>query len=496
MKKTWHWKEVNKLEFLSIDIGTSSGKAFIISYDGKKIDTKKILRFPNIPVEINGFTYWNILELYQNILTSIKVALEKYNIFSVGIDTWGVDFGLLDENGFLVGLPLHYRNSFKWNAMERVLKDIGKKWIFDRSPTQFQPFNTLYQLIGMKDMGFKAIDISKTLLGIPSLFVYFLTGKKFMEFTFATTTQIFNPSLNDWDPEIVEKLNIPQILPKIVKPATIVDEVKLFGKRTKVVFPATHDTGSAFACVSERDSMIISTGTWFLEGILVEKAFKNEEVMKYNFANEGCLNGKYRLLSNVTGMWLIENLRSKWDGMPYKSFIEMAMDSKPFAGFIDVDSKELQNTNDMEEAILSESMKFSNKQIKSRGEISRTIFEGIALKTRWIKERLESASHTKMKKIRMLGGATRNEMICQFIANSTGLPVEAGPIEATAIGNGLAQIVASGELSLDNISNLVERSFEIKRYEPHDVNLWNHAYEEFSVLMEKAKEHNREGRKK
>ena len=482
-KNTLHQREVDNLNFLSIDIGASNGKAFIISYDGKKIKVEEILRFPNVPIEINGFTYWNILEIYRNVLASIKMAVEKYDAVSVGIDTWGVDFGLLDESGFLIGFPLHYRNAFKWDAMEKTLDQVGKEWIFERCPTQFQPFNTLYQIIGMKERGFKAVDIAKTLLGIPSLLVYFLTGKKFMEFTFATTTQIYNPILNDWAPDIIERLNIPKILPKIVKPATIVDEVKLFGKRIKVVFPATHDTGSAFACVNNKNSMIISTGTWFLDGILVEEPVKNRKVMEFNFANEGCVDGKYRLLSNSTGMWIIEKLRSKWNGMPYQKFIEMAKKAKPFSGMIDVDSDELQSTDDMEKSISKESMRFAKKPLESKGEIVRTAFEGIAFKTRLVKERLEEVANVKLGKIRMLGGATRNELVCQFVSNATDLPVEAGPAEATAIGNGLAQIVASGELSFDELSNVIERSFEIKHYEPREGALWKSAYEEFMEFM-------------
>ncbi len=464
------------MNFLSIDIGASNGKAFIISHDGEKIKVKEILRFPNIPIEINGFTYWNILEIYRNVLASIKIAVEKYDAVSVGIDTWGVDFGLLDESGFLVGFPLHYRNAFKWDAMEKTLDLVGKEWIFERCPTQFQPFNTLYQIVGMRDKGFKAVDFAKTLLGVPSLLVYFLTGKKFMEFTFATTTQIYNPILNDWDPDITERLNIPKILPKIVKPATIVDDIKLFGKRIKVVFPATHDTGSAFACVNERDSLIISTGTWFLDGILVEEPVKNRKVMEFNFANEGCVDGKYRLLSNSTGMWIVEGLRSKWENMAYRDLIEMAKKAKPFSGMIDVDSDELQSTDDMEESISKGSMRFSGKPLESKGEIVRTAFEGIAFKTRLVKERLEEVANVKLRKVRMLGGATRNELVCQFVSNATNLPVEAGPIEATAIGNGLAQMVACGELSFNELPEIVERSFEIKRYEPENADEWEVAY--------------------
>jgi len=452
------------LNFLSIDIGASGGKAFVLSYTRNKIKIEEVYRFSNVPVEINGIAYWNILNLYKDVLEAIKISVEKWDIDSLGIDTWGVDFGLLDKNGFLLGFPLHYRNAYKWNAMEYVLNKVERSWIFERSPTQFQPFNTIYQIVEMKNLGMSSIDCADTLVGIPSLFVYFLTGQKAIEFTFATTTQLYNPSLKNWDPEIARALNLPDIFPQIVNPSTIADEVKLFGKKLKVIFPPTHDTGSAFACVDDKDAMIISAGTWFLEGILSKEPVKNESVLRYNFANEGCIDGGYRLISETTGMWLIEELRRKWK-VEYEALIEMAKNAKPFKGMIDVNSYDLQKPDDMEIAIIKESDKFG-KHIESRSEVVRTAFEGIAQKTKWSLERLEEVSGRKMKKIRMLGGATRNKLICQFISNATNLPVEAGPIEATAIGNGLSQMIAMDVIDLEDIPELIERSFEINRYEP------------------------------
>lgn len=471
------------MHFLSVDVGASGGKAFDISYDGKKIQVAEIYRFPNVPVEINGIDYWDIFEIYKNVLKSLEMILQKNEIESVGIDTWGVDFGLLDDKGFMMGTPMHYRNFYKLNSMQKVLDKLSKKWIFERSPTQFQPFNTIYQIAEMKELGMKAIGCARTLLGIPSLLIYFLTGQKAIEFTFATTTQLYNPNLKDWDDEMIKALDLPDIFPKIVNPSTVAEEVNLFGKKFKVVFPPTHDTGSAFACVSDENAMIISTGTWFLEGILSKNPVKNENVMKYNFANEGCIDEGYRLLSNSTGMWLIEELRRKWK-VGYDELIEMARTARPFAGMIDVDSYDLQKPDDMELAIVNESVKLG-KRIESRAEIARTAFEGIAMKTKWNLEKLEEVSGRKMKKIRMLGGATRNKLICQFISDATNLPVEAGPIEATAIGNGLSQMIANGVIDLDDISDLVRVSFEIEKYEPENANMWQKTYDEWEKFIDR-----------
>ncbi len=467
---------MRSLNFLAVDIGASGGKAFLMSFDRNKIKTEEIHRFPNVPIEINGVDYWDILELHGNVMKAVEIALEKGDLASIGIDTWGVDFGLLDGNGFLTGLPIHYRNAFKWGAMEKILNRTGKKWIFERAPTQFQPFNTIYQIVGMKELGMSSVDCAKDLLGIPSLLVYFLTGRKAVEFTFATTTQLYNPALGKWDPEITERLELPDVFPEIVNPSTVAGETKLFGKKTKVVFPATHDTGSAFACVNEKDVMVVSAGTWFLEGILSDNPFVDDLVMKYNFANEGCFDGGYRLISNITGMWIIEELRRKWKGIGYEKILEMARKAKPFSGMLDVDSHDLQKPDDMELAIVDESMKFG-KKIESREEVVRTAFEGIALKTRWNMEKLEEVSGRHIKKVRMIGGATRNELICQFMSNATNLPVEAGPVEATAIGNGLSQMVANHLIGFGGISDIIRNSFEIKRYEPENTDAWNTAYE-------------------
>jgi len=473
------------LRFLSVDVGASGGKAFDLSYNGKKIQVAEIYRFPNIPVEINGIDYWDILEIYKNILKSLEIILQKNEIESVGIDTWGVDFGLLDDRGFMMGDPMHYRNFYKFNSMQRVLDKVGKKWIFERSPTQFQPFNTIYQIAEMKELGMKSIDCARILLGIPSLLIYFLTGQKAIEFTFATTTQLYNPKLKGWDNEMIKTLDLPNILPRIVSSSTVAEEIKLFGKKFKVVFPPTHDTGSAFACVSDENAMIISAGTWFLEGILSKNPIKNENVMKYNFANEGCIDGGYRLLSQTTGMWLIEELKRKWK-VGYDELIEMARTAKPFAGMIDANSYDLQKPQDMELAIVNESVKFG-KRIESKAEIVRTAFEGIAMKTKWSLEKLEEVSGRKMKKIRMLGGATRNKLICQFISDAANLPVEAGPIEATAIGNGLSQMIAKDIIDLDDISDLVRESFEIERYEPENSGMWQKAYDKWKRVVDRRR---------
>lgn len=483
--------------YLSIDLGATNGKSILVSFDGKRITLEEIFRFANVPVKLNGFLYWNVLNLHNNILNSIEISLAKHKeLTSVGIDTWGVDFGLLDSKGFLLGNPFHYRNAYRSSAMKEALEMVGKEWIFHRCPTQFQPFNTLYQLINLEEINFQALKIAETLLGMPALLTYFLTGEKFIEFTYATTTQIYNPYIKDWDKEIIERFNLPDIFPKIVQPSTKIGELKVNEKTKKVsvIAVASHDTASAFAStmVDDEETLIISSGTWFLEGIITSTAYKKDDVLKYNFANEGCIDGKYRLLANVTGMWIIEQLMKKWkkhlSSLSYADITAMAKNSEAFNGFIDVDSKELQKVTDMETEVVKECHSFSGKELKSKGEIVRVVLESLALKTRWVKEKLEGITAKKIKTIRMVGGVTRNDFACQLISNATHLPLIAGPIEGTAVGNAISQIIADENVKRGELKKIVENSFDFEYYLPQDNEKWDEVYDKYKMLLKERGE--------
>ncbi len=477
---------MKKEGFLTVDLGASGGKAFIVRLEKDRVKLEEIHRFKTSAIDIGGITYWDVLSIHEEILKALGMAVEEGAV-SIGIDSWGVDFALLDENGFPVGFPMHYRNAFKWSIMDEAIEEVGKRWIFDRTPTQFQPFNTLYQLIAMKKFGMRALSCAKTMLGIPSLFTYFLTNEKVAEFTWATTTQLYNPKIGNWDKEIPAKFGIPNVFPAIVRSGTEIGKANVDGKKVRVVLPASHDTASAFACVAGEDDLIISTGTWFLIGIQRKEPVRNEKVLQFNFANEGCVDGTYRLIANSTGMWIVEELKRKWRNS-YAELFEMAKKAKPFACMIDVDSTKLQKPLDMEKSLTLEAEKFSSSKPLSKGECVRCALEGIALKVRLVKEELEEAAGAKMKKIRMLGGAIRSDLVCQFVSNATGLVVEAGPIEATATGNGLAQMVAQGHIETKDFSQIVRRSFEIKKYEPSDVSSWNAAYEKYKGLLKHESE--------
>lgn len=488
--------------FLAIDIGASSGKSLLGVFNGKKLELIEIHRFPNIPVEINGYTYWDILYLYNNVLESIKKAAKasEVELETVGIDTWGVDFGLLDKSGFLLGNPFHYRNMFKTDVMERVIDKVGKEWIFKRAPAQFKPFNTLYQLIALKEMLSPYLKSARTLLMIPSLLSYFLTGKKVIEFTIATTTQLYNPHHNTWDKEIMEVFGIPDILPRVVPSGTILEIInsknfKWLKNNVKIVLPASHDTGSAVASIPDDKSriMFISIGTWAVEGVFLDKPMISEKVIQLNFANEGCYDGCYRLLQNITGLWLIQGLLGKWKekrhNLDYKTLEELAKNAAPFQGMIDPDSHEFQNPDDMEVAIIKNSRRISGKTPQNDGEIVRIALEGIALKTRLIKDQLEMLTGKNLDKVHMIGGGVRNRLLCQLIANATNLPVETGPIEGTAIGSIIIQMIAAGYLKdLKEGHEIIRRSFDFEVFEPQQEQYWNDMFAKWRELRTASKQ--------
>jgi rhamnulokinase len=464
--------------FLAVDIGASGGKAFVGRYDGERLSIEEVSRFANRPVSVNGQTHWNILSLYDNTLESIMKAIDSgVELKSVGVDTWGVDFGLLDGSGELLGNPRHYRDMFGDDSMEYAVGLAGRDWLFERSPTQFQPFNTLFQLISMKRRGCGALKAADSLLPISSLISYFLSGEKLTEFTFATTTQIFDPVAGDWCEEIIDLFSLPDIFTPIVPAGTVIGRVtpslsSELSTNLKVVLPATHDTASAVASIPlSGRTMFVSAGTWCLEGVVLDEPVLDREVLELNFANEGCYGGKYRLLKNATGLWLVQELLREWKAkdpsLDYPSLVRMAGEARPFSGKIDVESPRFKKPLSMERAILQECAEIGSVP-STRGEIVRTALEGIATMTELTRKELERLTG-RIDGLHIVGGGVKNQLLCQLIADFTGLPITAGPVEGTAIGNIIVQMFALGELKDPGESiELLKRSFEMRSYEPRN----------------------------
>ena len=462
--------------FLSIDIGASGGKAFLGKYNGKKLSLEEIRRFENTPIVVNGHLKWHMNDLLKKVIHVIKIAAHAENDFSsVGIDAWGVDFGLIDRNGNLLEMPYHYRDSITSGIMEKVLDIIPKEKIFQLTLTHFQRFNTIYQLVALKERKTYALEKATCLLMIPNLFMYFLTGKKACEFTIATTTQLYNPSKQNWSKEIINTLDLPEIFPDILNSSTVLGKLRknVASMDIDVVNVATHDTASAVAGIPLKNNnwIFISTGTWFLVGIESDKPVLSYKVMELNFTNEGCLDGGFRLLKNITGLWTLQQCLKSWreknPTLSYNDLENMAKKSKSLKYIVDINDPSLTNPKNMPEAVVNLCKKTKKIVPNTVGEIVRLLLESIAYGVKQTVDELALITRKNFEGIHMVGGGTKNALLCQMISNTTELPVIIGPTEAASVGNVLSQMIAEKEFS--NISEgreCVRNSFEFKVYHP------------------------------
>ncbi|HQO70151.1 MAG TPA: rhamnulokinase family protein [Clostridia bacterium] len=481
------------IKVLAYDFGASSGRAMLGSYDGKTINIEEIHRFSNDPVYLNDTLYWDILRLFHEMKTGLIEARKAghSDIKSIGIDTWGVDFGLIDEKGRLLENPIHYRDKRTDGLMEEVWEKVGKKNLYDRTGTQFMQFNTIYQLYSIAKNRPELFERTDKLLFMPDLLSYFLTGEKVAEFSMASTTQMLNSKTGDWDYELLDKLGIPSgILEKVVDSATVIGKLteqvcyETGLKPITVTAVAGHDTGSAMiAAPADTDLFaFLSSGTWSLLGSELSEPVVNDLTYKYEYSNEGGINRTARLIKNIMGLWIYQECRRQWnkEGDPV-SFDELEMSArkaKPFACLIDVDHQDFYHPGEMPERVVDYCRRTGQYVPQNRAEIVRCIMESLALKYRYVFDGLCKIVGSRIPKLHMVGGGCKNTMISQFTANALGTEVTAGPIEATAIGNIAAQLIALGEIKdLRQARTVIKGSFEIKSYFPQDKELWEEKYD-------------------
>ena len=415
------------------------------------------------------------------------------SLSGIGIDTWGVDFGLLGRGDVLLGFPYHYRDSRTDGMLEEAFRRLPQAAIFERSGCQFLQINTLYQLLSMAVHKSPLLDAAETFLMIPDLFNFWLTGQKVCEFTDATTTQFYDPRSSGWSREIYTALDLPtEILPEVVQPGTrlgtllpsVAAEAGL--PEIPVIAPACHDTGSAVAAVPvyKDNWAYISSGTWSLMGIEVPEPIITDQALALNFTNEGGVENTFRFLKNIMGLWLVQECRRTWaqagDEMSYDEITQLAEDAKPFAALIDPDNDTFLPPGDMPARIVDYCKRTGQTPPSDAGEILRCALESLALKYRWVLEKLEVVGGNAIDVIHIVGGGAQNRILCQFTADATGTPVVAGPIEATAIGNIAVQAIASGLIgSISEAREVIARSFDVVSYEPQDSRKWDEAYEQF-----------------
>ena len=486
---------MKKLNLLGFDFGASSGRAMLGVFDGERIEIEEIHRFSNDPVMLCGRFVWDVPRLvYEMKQALLKLSRTGIHVDAIGIDTWGVDFGMLDKNGHLLGLPVHYRDDRTLGMREKVREIIPDKELFAHTGLAYNQFNTLYQLYAMKLEGDPVLEKAADLLFMPDLLAYFLTGKKGTEYTVASTSELINPYTREWDIPLMEKLGLPTgfldevKLPGTVRGTLLPDIAKECGvDEIPVIAIGGHDTASAVAAVParEKDFAYISSGTWSLLGAEIEKPLCAESVMNANYTNEGGVDGSIRLLKNIMGLWIIQECKREWDrrsdAVGFDELVAMAVKAPAFKAVIDVDDPCFMAPGDMPNRIQAYCERTGQAVPKGRGEISRVIYESLALKYRWAVERLEEVLGHPVKVLHIVGGGSKNALLNRFTAEAIKRPVVAGPGEGTVIGNLLMQAKALGAIAdIPELRRVVEASFPTETFTPEtDGSAWDAAYAEY-----------------
>jgi rhamnulokinase len=488
------------VNFLAIDLGASNGRVFLGRWDGNRFSLEELHRFPNGPVTVFGHQHWDVLRLWSE----IKAGIERYTrqfdtpLAGLGVDTWGVDFALLDEHGNLLGNPYHYRDPRTNDMMEILFRRIPRRRVFDRTGIQVMQYNTLYQLFSMihnRDPRLKAAD---TLLMMPDLFHYWLTGRKASEFTDASTSQMFDMQRRTWAVEMLTQLEIPaRLLPEVVPPGTVLGSLSEaleaeLGLREPVAVIATgsHDTASAIAAIPglDAESAYICSGTWSLMGAEIERPLVNGRTFALNFTNEGGVGNRLNLLKNLTGLWLLQESLRCWqrEGHDYTwdELLSLGEKAEPFRSFIHPDSPEFLNPSHMVDAIRNFCRRTGQPEPSDVGAVVRCCLENLALNYRRVLDELEMLTGRRVKTIRIVGGGSRNHLLSQFTADACRRPVVAGPVESTALGNVLLQAVATGHLSdISSGREAIATSVHPRAFEPGASDRWEEAYGRFTAVL-------------
>jgi rhamnulokinase len=482
--------------YLAFDFGAESGRAVLAHLHSGVITTEEVDRFANEPVEYGGSLHWDIPKLWLEIRKTLS-RLQEVELSGIGVDAWGVDYALLGEHGELLLNPYHYRDKRTDGVMELAFEKVSRKEIYGETGIQFMPINTLYQLFAAKRDSPDLLRAARTLLMIPDLFHYWLTGNAVCEFTNATTTQMVNAEKRAWSRDLMERLELPVDLPAgIVEPGTqvgaLLEEVTSSRtlRGTPVIAPATHDTGSAVAAVVAREgTAFISSGTWSLLGTELDVPLITDEALRLNFTNEGGVCGTTRFLKNVMGLWMLQCCRSSWNSRgqvyEYRELMELASREADFEQLVDPDDESFLHPDDMPKAIDDFCARTQQSAPKTPGAYARTVLESLAFKYRQVIGDLERLTRKPIHQIRIIGGGSKNHLLNQFAADATGRRVLAGPAEATALGNVAMQILATGAASsLSEARAMIDRSFPTETFEPRETDKWERHVARFQHYTE------------
>lgn len=482
---------------LAFDFGASSGRAIIGCFDGDKITLEEVHRFSNDPVSVGGTVYWDVLRLFYEIKQGIIKAKIAGGFDSIGIDTWGVDFGLIDSEGKLMENPVHYRDARTAGLVDEAFKTMPKEKLYGITGIQFMELNTLFQLISLKKYRPWMLERADKMLFMPDLFGYMLTGKMCAEYSIASTSQLIDLDKRTWSKEILDAFGIKEsVFAPLVQPGTVLGELskevceECGVDPVPVISVCGHDTQSAITSVpcEDGDFAFLSSGTWSLFGTELDKPIVNETSMNINITNEGGFDGSTGFLKNIIGLWLIQESRRQWkrEGKEYSyaDLEKLALAAEPFKCFIDPDAPEFVPHGNIPERVREFCRKTGQYVPKTVGEIMRCIYESLAMKYRLTFEKLRECTERDYPVIHVIGGGTKDGLLCQMTANSCDRTVKAGPIEATVMGNVAVQLMSDGSVkNIGQARKIVAESSELKTFEPKDTDKWAEAYENFLKVV-------------
>lgn len=485
--------------YLAFDFGAESSRAVCGYLENNKLSLREIYRFKTGMLSLDNHFYWNVYRFYEEMLRAMSICAQKEKLqpCSIAIDSWGVDFGFLAEDDSLIRIPYAYRDLQVTDAMPDFHKIVPPETIYSLTGISMQPFNSLYHLHAMKLNNDPVLKMGRRLMFIPDLLNFLLSGEKKTEFSFATTSQLYNPFKGQWEEELLAKVGLDtSLMNDIIAPGDIIAPLKddicsqTGIRQANLVSACSHDTGSAIVAVPATgdDWAYISSGTWSLMGLELNSPIVNEKALEYNFSNEGGAGGTFRFLKNIMGLWLLQQCQKRWSDSGkeynYPQLIDEAARATPFKTFIDPDYEKFFNPPDMLSAIDNFCELTSQSKPSSPGEYVRAILESLALKYRHVMEQLIEVSGKQINTIHIIGGGTKNKLLCQFTADATGKKVITGPAEGTAAGNILMQMIAKGQAgSIEEIRSIVRNSFDFGLYTPGMSPKWENAYQKFLEIL-------------
>lgn len=474
---------------LAVDLGAESGRVMAVRFDGQRLALEEIHRFSNRPVTVRGTMHWDILRLWREIQTGIDKAKKAGAVASIGVDTWGVDFGLLDRNANLLANPVHYRDHRTDGMVEWVFNRVPREEIFAQTGIQTMQLNTLFQLASLVKNNDPLLECAAELLFLPDLLYFWLTGVRVHEFCIASTSQLANSGKREWAFDVMERVGIPTRLFK--------KEIHMPGQSLgafegiPVVLAPHHDTASAVVGVPARNEHFayLSSGTWSLLGMELDAPINTEAAAKANVTNEGGFGGAIRFLKNIVGLWLIQECRRNWadagQEYTYDQLCDRAAQSEPFVSLVDPDDPLFLMPGDMLARIKQRCAETGQPVPESVGATARCVFESLALKYRYVVRLLKRLSGREVETLHIIGGGSQNRLLCQMAADATGTTVVGGPVEATALGNAISQLIALGWLK--NIGEgraLLHDSFALEHYAPQNTAAWDAQEARFNRLVE------------